>query len=214
VALRPGIAIRVHTWHDIIGHFGDIVAKIFSVNFSDPSDALPTRDGRNLPIASQPNKSSSCHICLNLHGSGHCLFQPFHRRRAPIGGMPFLKDITRMVFAKCECHPKKGNSFSKWLGSAEHPFLIYIVQIRIILLKRKDAIFNLLPNRDASKHVLIVTIDVDFREERMIRRDFSLTFKNLKALDLPLYCMYHVNQNLKLSRLTNSLLGCCGIIKT
>jgi hypothetical protein len=76
-----------------------------------------------------------------------------------------------------------------------------------ILFPRKEAIINIWPNRDDGDRVLIVVIDENLGDAQTIRTSFFSSFKNVKVLDLWLHCYCHVNQNPKLSGLTNSFVG-------
>jgi hypothetical protein len=69
---------------------------------------------------------------------------------------------------------KKESSFSQLLGSAPHPFFGYLLRMRPIALARKKVVINIWPSRHDINHVLIVTIDRDGGDERMIRTSFSL----------------------------------------
>jgi hypothetical protein len=50
-------------------------------------------------------------------------------------------------------YAQQGSSLSKQLGSARHLFVFDRVEIRTILLTRKEVIINIRPNSDDSDHI-------------------------------------------------------------
>jgi hypothetical protein len=95
--------------------------------------------------------------------------------------MASLQEITRMDFAFFNILPKKGSLLSESLESAQRPFLIYIAQIRTVLVTRKDGIINIGPNRDDSNHVLIVMIDGDLGDKGTIRASFIFIIRRFQS---------------------------------
>jgi hypothetical protein len=69
----------------------------------------------------------------------------------------------------------------------ETPGFFSIVEIRTILLTRKEFIINIRPKRDDGDHVLILTIDADLEGGLTIRANFFFDpSRNHKALELSL----------------------------
>jgi hypothetical protein len=89
------------------------------------------------------------------------------------------------------------------LGPAKYSFLIYTVQMHTILLARREIAINIWTNRDDGERVLIVMIDADLAEGRMIKMSFfPIPPKPQSArsvLILQLHYRCNVNQNLKFS---------------